>query len=373
VEKIKIGIIGCGVIARAAHGPDYQKLGGRVEITAACDIVKDKLDSYCEQFGVRKRYSTIAELLDDDEIQAVDVCLHNNMHAPAAIEAMRRGKDVYCEKPMAGAYADALAMLEAAKKYGRRLHIQLSMIYSAASFAAKRLIDNGDLGRLYHMRSTGFRRRGRPYVDGYGEKEFVSSKVAGGGALLDMGVYHISQLLYLTGNRRPLRVTGHAYQELDMDAGRKELSGYDVEELIVGMVDFEDRLSMDLIESWAMNLDGLEPSCVLGSAGGLRLNPFSYHYTKHDLVFNAALDEHDLDFRSSTVYPGQMFYRNSQAHWIAALRGECPLLPTAEIGLNTQLIQESLYLSSELGRQVTTEEVIAAGRSNMAEVAGLYK
>jgi hypothetical protein len=91
------------------------------------------------------------------------------------------------------------------------------------------------------------------------------------------------------------------------------------------------------------------------------------------MVFNAALDEHDRDFRSSTVYPQQMFYRNSQAHWIAALQGECPLLPTAEIGLNTQLIQESLYLSSDLGRQVTTDEVIAAGTSKITEVAGLYK
>jgi predicted dehydrogenase len=371
--KIKVGIIGCGVIARGTHGPDYKKLGGKVEIVAACDIVKDKLDSYTGQFDIKKRYSTIAELLDDDEIQAVDICLHNNMHAPAAIEAMRRGKDVYCEKPMAGSYADALAMLEAAKKYGRKLHIQLAMIYNSGSFVAKRLIDNGDLGKIYHMRSTGFRRRGRPYVDGYGEKEFVSSRVAGGGALLDMGVYHISQLLYLTGNKHPLRVTGHAYQELEMDRKRKEISGYDVEELIVGMIDFEDRLSMDLIESWAVNLDNLEPSCILGSTGGLRLNPFSYHYTKHDVVFNAAIDEQDLDFRSSTVYPEQMFYRNSQAHWIAALSGECPLLPTAEIALNTQLIQESLYLSDKLGRQVTTGEVIAAGTSKTAEVIGLYK
>lgn len=373
MEKIKVGIIGCGVIARGVHGPDYKKLGDQVEIVAACDIKKDKLDSYCDLHDIRKRYATIAELLDDDEIQAVDVCLHNNMHAPTAIEAMRRGKDVYCEKPMAGSYADALAMLEAAKKYGRKLHIQLSLIYSAGSFVAKRLIDSGDLGKIYHTRSTGFRRRGRPFVDGYGEKEFVSSRVAGGGALLDMGVYHISQLLYLTGNKVPERVVGHTYQELDMDPKRRELSGYDVEELIVGMIDFKDNLSMDLIESWAMNLDTLEPSSIIGTAGGLRLDPLSYHYTKHDVVFNAAFDEGDLNFRSSTVYPEQMFYRNSQAHWVAALRGACPLLPTAEIALNTQLIQESLYLSGKLGRQVTTAEVIAASKEKTTEVIGLYK
>jgi predicted dehydrogenase len=372
-KKIKVGIIGCGVIARGVHGPDYKKLGDQVEITAACDIVKEKLDSFCDAFDVKKRYSTIAEMLEDDEIQAVDVCLHNNMHAPVAVEAMRKGKDVYGEKPMAGSYTDALSMVEAAQKYGRKLHIQLSLIYSAASFVAKKLIDAGDLGKLYHTRSTGFRRRGRPYVDGYGEKEFVSSKTAGGGALLDMGVYHISQLLYLTGNKRPERVVGHACQELDMDPRRKELSGYDVEEFITGMIDFEGGLTMDLIEAWAVNLDKIEGSCIAGSAGGIRLDPFSYHYTKHDVIFNAAIDEGDLNYRSSTVYPERNFYRNSQAHWIAALRGDCPLLPTAGIALNTQLIQDSLYLSSSLGRQVSTDEVIAASKSKNTEVIGLYK
>ena len=373
MEKIKVGIIGCGVIARGTHLPEYKNLGDKVEVVAACDIIKDKLDKFADDFGIAKRYSTIAEMLGDDEIQAVDVCLHNNMHAPVAIEAMRRGKDVYSEKPMAGSYADALAMTEAAAKYGRKLHVQLAMIYSAASFVTKRLIEAGELGKLYHARSTGFRRRGRPYVDGYGEKEFVSCKVAGGGALLDMGVYHISQILYLTGNKRPLRFTGKAYQELAMDPKRKEISGYDVEELIVGMIDFEDNLTMDLIESWAVNLNGFSPSQIAGSLGGVNLDPFSFHYTKHDVLFNATINEADLDYRSSTVYPEQNFFRNSQAHWAAALRGECELLPTSQIALNTQLIQDAMYLSSRLNRQVTAEEVVAASVSKNAEVVGLYE
>ncbi|MDR3119857.1 MAG: Gfo/Idh/MocA family oxidoreductase [Clostridiales bacterium] len=373
MEKVKVGIIGCGVIARLTHGPEYKKLSDRVEIVAACDIIKEKLDSYCDLHEIPKRYTKISDLLADKEIQAVDVCLHNNMHSPVAIEAMRRGKDVYSEKPMAGSYVDAVAMIEASKKYGRKLHVQLAQLYSASSFVAKRLIENGDLGKIYHMRSTGFRRRGRPYVDGYGEKEFVSSKVAGGGALLDMGVYHISQLLYLTGNMKPVRVVGNTYQEIDMDPKRKEISGYDVEELITGMIDFGGGVTMDMIESWAMNLDNLEGSSIIGSKGGVRLSPFSYHFTKHDVVFNATMDETDLNFRSSTVYPEQMFYRSSQGHWAAALRGECELLPTAEIALNTQLIQESLYLSNKLGRQVTTDEVIASSVSKNTEVVGLYE
>ena len=371
--KVKVGIIGCGVIARQTHGPTYKKYADKVEIVGACDIIREKLDSYCDEFNIPKRFDKISDMLADPEIQAVDICLHNNMHSPVAVEAMRRGKDVYSEKPMAGSYADALAMVEAAKKYGRKLHVQLAQIYSASSFVAKRLIDGGDLGKIYHVRSTGFRRRGRPYVDGYGEKEFVSSKVAGGGALLDMGVYHISQLLYLTGNVKPVRVVGNKYQEIDMDPKRAGISGYDVEELITGMIDFGDNFTMDLIESWAINLDGFEGSSIAGSKGGIRLHPFSYHYTKHDVEFDATFIEDDLNFRSSTVHPEEMYLRNSQGHWAAALLGECELLPTAAIALNTQLIQDSLYLSHDLRRQVTTDEVIAASKSKNAEVIGLYE
>lgn len=370
--KVKVGIIGCGVIANLTHGPEYERLHDQVEIVAACDINPEALNAFCDRFHIEKRYHTIAEMLGDAEIEAVDVCLHNNMHAPVSIEAMRRGKDVYCEKPMAGSYVDAVAMLEAAEKYGRKLHIQLAQIYSAGAYVSKLLIDHGQLGHIYHMRSTGFRRRGRPYVDGYGKKEFVNSETSGGGALLDMGVYHISQLLYLTGNPNPTRFVGHTFQELDMDEERRRISGYDVEELITGMIDFEGGLSMDLIESWAMNLDKLEGSSILGSKGGVRLDPFSYHYTDHDVVFNATIDEHDLNYRSETVRPERMFYRSSQGHWLAALQGKCGLLPTAEIALRTQLIQEGLYMSARLGRQVTTEEVIAGSVSKNTEVIGLY-
>ncbi len=122
---------------------------------------------------------TFRELLKRDDIDAVDVCLHNNFHAPITIAALRAGKHVYCEKPMAGAYADALAMAEAARETGKMLNIQLTTLFAKEARAAKRLIDDGQLGQLYHARSVGFRRRGRPFVDGYGSPSFVQKKDLG--------------------------------------------------------------------------------------------------------------------------------------------------------------------------------------------------
>jgi predicted dehydrogenase len=249
-------------------------------------------------------------------------------------------------------------MVEAAKQYGKMLHIQLSRLYRPETRAAKRLIDGGALGRIYHARSVGFRRRGRPYVDGYGTERFVQKKYAGGGAVYDMGVYHISQLLYLMGLPEPQTISGKLYQETGMHEGRRKQSGYDVEELGLGFVRFNNGITMDFFESWAVHMGSMESSSLMGSKGGIRLEPFSYHTTICDVDLDCTGNLDDMDFRWVNTIEDEYAYSSSQAHWIAALKGEVPLLPTAELALSTMLIQEGLYLSDKLGSEVTAQEVI---------------
>ena len=205
----------------------------------------------------------------------MDICLHNNLHAPVSIAALRAGKHVYCEKPLAGSYADGKEMLDTAAQCGKSLHIQLGFIYRTYARAAKRLIDGGVLGDIYHARTVGFRRRNRPFVDGYGSADFVHRETAGGGALYDFGVYHISLMLYLMGLPQPRRMSGQLYQKIAMDELRRQQSGYDVEELGVGLVHFDNGVTMDLFESWAVHLDSMDPGVLLGSKGGIKLEPFS--------------------------------------------------------------------------------------------------
>ena len=178
------------------------------------------------------------------------------------IEALKAGKDVYCEKPIVGSYADGRAMVETAKSLGRKLHIQIANLYSRETKAAKTIIDEGGLGHIYHARSVGFRRRGRPFVDGYATPAFVKKEVAGGGALFDMGVYHISEILYLIGAPKVERISGKVYQETPMDERRRAQSGYNVEELGLGFVRFEGGLTLDILEAWAMHLDRMDGSVV---------------------------------------------------------------------------------------------------------------
>ena len=354
-SKIRIGFIGVGQIGKS-HLERYSKIDG-AQIVAASDIDEGELGRVAERYGIPHTHTNFRELLERDDVQAVDVCLHNNMHAPVTIAALEAGKHVYCEKPIAGAYRDGKAMVETARKCDRKFSIQLGTLFSKETKAAKRLIGEGRLGKVYHARSCGFRRRGRPFVDGYGTDNFVKKEIASGGALFDMGVYHIAQMLFLLSQPKVERISGKIYQETGMDPGRRESSGYNVEELGLGLVRFADGITMDIIESWAIHLNPFEGSSIVGSDGGVRLNPFSFHNTFNDMEMDATFNLDSADWRWHQLRENEDGFDSAQNHWIAALQGRVELLPTAELALATMLISEGIYLSDRLGREVTAEEV----------------
>jgi predicted dehydrogenase len=319
-------------------------------------------------YGIPDVYTDFHELLKREDVQAVDVCLHNNLHMPVTVAAFEAGKHVYCEKPLAGTYCDAEAMVKKAQELDRKLLMQLRNIFIPETKAAKALIAEGLLGKPYHARSTGFRRRNRPYVDGYGSATFVQKSVAAGGAMYDMGVYHITTMLYLLDNPEVLRISGKVYQETAMDPERRAASGYDVEELGLGFVRLEDNITLDIIESWAIHMDKFEGSYIVGDKGGIRLDPFGFFWNVGDMELDSTVNLKAFDWRVHSLRPDADAYDHPQNHWVAALQGRVELLPIAEIGLNTMLISEGIYLSDNLGREVTAEEVKAASRSTAIAV-----
>lgn len=357
-REVRIGIIGCGQIAQQ-HLKNYADIP-EATVVACADILPSAADTSAKTFGIPNVYYSAHEMLKRDDLDAVDVCLHNNFHRAAAEAVLASGRHCYCEKPMAGAYADALAMKTAAQQSSKRLHIQLAGIYSNEVRSVKELIDDGALGEVYYARTNGHRRRGRPYVDGYGKPTFVQKENSGGGALYDMGVYHISELLWLLGNPNPTRICGRTFQKLAMDAKRQALSGYSVEELGAGLVNFENGVALDILEAWAMHLDTLEGSFILGSDGGARLRPFGYFTSNGDLDIDggASMGAAAYRRRKLRTADGDTDTRDSsQRHWVSVLLGEDTLLPTLDLALNTMLISEGIYLSEKLGREVTAEEV----------------
>lgn len=372
MKTVKIGIIGVGLIGKS-HLRNYAGIEG-VEVAAVCDINEEEARKVAQEHNVPSVYTDFKDLLKRDDIEAVDVCLHNNFHAPITINALQAGKHVYCEKPIAGTYYDGKRMVDTARECGQMLHIQLATLYQSETKAAKLLIDDGKLGKIYHARSTGFRRRGRPFVDGYGTKFFTKRESATGGALIDMGVYHIAQMLYLLDLPKADRISGKVYQEMDMDAERRAESGFDVEELGLGFVKFADGLTLDIFEAWSIHLGGFEGSSLAGSKGGIRLpgygsnqqSSLTYHSTISDMDFNSSVDLKATSQRWNSLQADAGAYESSQHHWVAALQGRVELLPTADIALQTMLISEGIYLSDKLGHEVSADEVSAQSESTAA-------
>jgi len=372
-EQVKLGIIGTGQIGKG-HIRRYLGLGPRAqavpgaEIVAICDVNEAEARRVAREHGIGQVFTDFRALLAVDEIAAVDVCLHNNLHAPVSIAAMEAGKDVYCEKPLAGSYADARRMVDAAGRTGRMLAMQLTNLCGAETVAAKRLIDDGELGRLYYAKSSHYRRRGRPFVDGYGTQSFVRKDIAAGGALFDMGVYSISQILYLLGNPEVLAVSGMTHQELAMYEGRRRESGYDVEELGLGLVRLSGGVTFFIEEAWAIHLGSTDGSKIVGTDGGITLAPFALHKTVSDMEMDATVHLDAVLTRWRSVFGETAADLSAQHNWVAAHRGEAELLPTAAIGLNTMLISEGIYLSQKLGHEVTAEEIAANSVSSALEV-----
>ena len=122
MKKVMVGIIGCGTIANSAHIPAYLK-NEDVEIKYFCDIIPERAKAAVEKYGCGIAVEDYHKVLEDPEVEAISVCTPNRMHAIIAIDAMRAGKHVLCEKPAARTYPEALEMQKVQHETGMTLNI----------------------------------------------------------------------------------------------------------------------------------------------------------------------------------------------------------------------------------------------------------
>lgn len=195
---INIGIIGCGKISQVRHMPEYAD-NPDAKIVALYDINLERAQKLAEQYGA-KAYATCEELLADASVDAVSVCSANTSHAQITIAALKAGKHVLCEKPMATTLEDCEAMLEAAKASGKRLMIDQNQRLAGAHVKAKELIDAGEIGRIVTFR-TAFCHGGPETwsVDPGAGTWFFDKQRAAMGAMADLGVHKTDLIQFLTG------------------------------------------------------------------------------------------------------------------------------------------------------------------------------
>ena len=149
---------------------------------------------------------------------------------------------------------------------------------------------------------------------------------------------------------------------------QKKDSGFNVEELGLGFARLAGGITLSIEESWAIHYDDSESSKVLGSLGGLKLHPLTFFSRVGDVEIDASVDVNGPDYRWHRWVNDYDAYDGNQQHWIAALQGRVPLLPTAEIALNVMFISEGIYLAQKLGREVTAAEIRKMSKSTAVKV-----
>lgn len=196
MKKLKVGVIGCGSIARKRHLSEYQA-EDNVQIVAVCDIVNERAEEIAKQYNAVPFFD-YREMLKEKEIDAVSVCTPNYLHASITIEALKAGKHVLCEKPMATSTEEAEAMIMAAKQSGKKLMIAHNQRFVASHEKAKQMIENGEIGKIYSFR-TSFGHGGPDSwsIDGGLRSWFFKKSEAMFGALGDLGIHKIDLIRYL--------------------------------------------------------------------------------------------------------------------------------------------------------------------------------
>ena len=195
MNELKIGVIGCGSIAKHRHLPEYAA-NKQIKIVAVCDIVKTRADETAVLYGA-KAYESYEELLQNNEVDAVSVCTPNYLHAPISIAALKAGKHVLCEKPMATSRADAEEMIETASTSGKKLMIAHNQRFVPSHAKAREILASGEIGKVYSFR-TAF---GHPGPEGWSvdgkESWFFEKDKAFIGAMGDLGVHKTDLIRYL--------------------------------------------------------------------------------------------------------------------------------------------------------------------------------
>lgn len=196
----RIGVIGCGKIAQVRHLPEYAA-NPEAEIAGLYDLNQERAEELANEYGA-KAYATYEEMLADDTIDAVSVCVANHVHAEITIAALKAGKHVLCEKPMAMTLKECEDMVAAAKENDRFLMVGHNQRLAKAHAKARKLVEQGAIGEIVTFK-TSFAHSGPETwsVDPGKNVWFFDKKKAVMGAMADLGIHKTDLIQFLTGQR----------------------------------------------------------------------------------------------------------------------------------------------------------------------------
>ena len=358
-RKIRIGIIGTGWIA-GMHAEEYLKMDD-VEIVALADIIPGKAQKFADQFGIKncRIYDSDLALVENEkDLDGVSICTYNCQHAPCAIHALDHGINVMLEKPFTVTLDEAIEVMRAEKRSGKILTIGFQPRMSENMRMIKKIVQSGELGKIYYIQAGGGRRRGIPTPFG---TSFIEKNTGGIGAVGDIGTYSLDMLLGAVGYPNPLTVSGYTSsffgQDPDYYPGHPEYADkFGVDDFAAGFVRLEGDIILDFRISWAMNMNTSGDALILGTKGGLRIpstDCWNGDFGAPLTIYKTLCGE-EIEYKVPLKPSGDLFFKKLRAFVDSIRFGGKPTVPSSEIVIN-QAIIDGIVRSAALGKEITVQ------------------
>jgi predicted dehydrogenase len=351
IASVDVGIVGLGGIGET-HAERLREIDA--SLVGGMDVDPTARKSFADRFGV-ETYEDHETLYD--HVDAVFVTTPNRFHADYGVDALEAGLDVLVEKPL----AHTLEAAERVAAAARESHgICMVGFHTRFENPVEALVDDRDAGRfgdLNHVEASYVRRRGIPGRGSW----FTQKDVAGGGALIDIGVHAVDLSLYLLGYPDIEEVTGVTrsqfggsddYTYLNMWGEDRGPENFDVEDSASAFIRCADGRSVSLEVAWAVNRPPLQEYVLRGDEAGATYRPGD-GLTVHEEGSGSV----DSLVDASVETRGNVAKADEDRYFLEhALAGEQPERNTVEQALTVQRVLDAIYRADETGRAVELAE-----------------
>jgi predicted dehydrogenase len=351
-QRPRIGIVGLGTFGswHASHIADLD-----AELVGGMDIAPDARERFAAEFGV-DTYADVADLYSAAD--AVIVTTPNRFHEEYVVGALEAGLDVLVEKPLAHTLESAERIVRAAHDAEGFCMVGFNNRLGNAVQVVKGYQRAGRFGELTHLEANYVRQRGIPGRGSW----FTRKDVAGGGALIDIGVHAIDLALYVLDFPEVVEVSGvtrsefggrddYAFIEMWGEDGGSE--GFDVDDSASAFIRCADGRTVSLEVAWATNRPTTDEFYVRGTDAGARFDRATQELT----LYESGVDGASHLVESDVETPESNTYETEKALFLEGVRaGEHPGTNTVEEALAVQRVVDAVYRSSETGRTVTLQE-----------------
>jgi 1,5-anhydro-D-fructose reductase (1,5-anhydro-D-mannitol-forming) len=325
------GIVGTGTVADRFIAPAIKEQPDS-RIVAAFDVDEGRLGAYCKAHGIGRSYGKIERLLEDPEVDIVYIASPNSIHPPQTIAALKAGKHVLCEKPLALTLADGRTMVTTARETGRLLGVGYHMRHKPSNKAARKLIAEGRLGRVFMAQvERGSSKAGYPYDTWRAQPQLV-----GGGTVFNQALHTIDNLRYITSRN---------IVEISARVDKKP-----IEDIFAAVCAMDDG-TIALLSSHQMYPDTRPDWVVYGDKGWLKGVGAAYGKPGDYLEL--------YEPSGVTTFPGatRSPYIDEVNDFVLAVQEKAPLDGDGEDGLQAVAVVEAVYRSLREGCTIKVEPI----------------